>query len=49
MQAGIMKDVNGDSVKPWPQVYLASTGLSETYIHQPDKMNFKAGRAVPIS
>lgn len=32
-----MKNVKGDSVKPWPQLYLASMGLSETYIHQSDK------------
>lgn len=47
-----MKDVKGDSVKPWPQVYLASPGLSETYTHQSDKknlMNYKAERVVPIS
>lgn len=32
-----MKSVKGDSVKPWPQLYLASMGLSETYIHQSNK------------
>lgn len=36
-----MKDVKEGNVKLWPQVYLASTGLSETYTHKSDRQSYE--------